>query len=163
VLQIYHNYNYPLEILAANPSFKSLTHLLLFPHALEPDDDGAYITLDSVRALVHSRHLRGLTHLQLRLSDLGDEGCEEIIRSGILKRLTTLDLMHGRISDQGAEILAGCPDLRNLELLDVSYNRLSKAGITALQRSGVAKVVHISQYDPDNSDAMEYLWQGDME
>ena len=41
VLQIYHNYHYPLEILAANPAFKNLTHLLLYPHALEPGDGGA--------------------------------------------------------------------------------------------------------------------------
>ena len=72
---------------------------------------------------------------------MGDEGCEEIVRSGAVKRLKTLDLMHGRISDRGAEILAGCPDLRNLELLDVSYNSLTKAGIATLRKAGVAKVV----------------------
>jgi uncharacterized protein (TIGR02996 family) len=163
VLQIYHNYHYPLEILAANPAFTNLTHLLLYPHALEPDDADAYIALDGVRALVHSPHLSSLTHLQLRLSDLGDEGCEEIVRSGILKRLKTLDLMHGRISDRGAETLAGCPDLRNLERLDVSGNRLSEAGIAALQRVGIAKVQVVSQYGPD-SDDRAYLWEiGDME
>ena len=163
VLQIYHNYHYPLEILAANPTFQNLTHLLLYPHALEPDDDDAYITLDGVRAVVHSPHLPKLTHLQLRLSNLGDEGCEEIVRSGILKRLKTLDLMHGSISDRGAESLAGCPDLRNLELLDVSYNRLTKAGIAALKRACNARVVkHQGQYSPDG-DELEYLWQGDPE
>jgi Ran GTPase-activating protein (RanGAP) involved in mRNA processing and transport len=165
-LQIYHNYHYPLEILAANPTFQNLTHLLLYPHGLEPDDDEAYITLDGVRAVLHSPHLHKLTHLQLRLSNLGDEGCEEIVRSGILKRLKTLDLMHGRISDRGAESLAGCPDLRNLELLDVSYNRLTKAGIAALKRACNARVVkHSGQYDPDRvgADELEYLWQGDPE
>jgi Leucine Rich repeat len=163
ILQIYHNYHYPLEILAANPTFKNLTHLLLFPHGLEPNDDGAYITLDGVRALVHSRHLRSLAHLRLRNSDLGDEGCEEIARSGILKRLKTLDLKFGRIGDLGAEALAACPDIRNLELLDVSNNRLTEAGITALQRvCGASAVKHESQYDPD-SDDLEYLWQGDCE
>ncbi len=58
VLQIYHNYHYPLEILAANPTFENLTHLLLFPHALDPGDEGAYINLKGVYALVHSPHLR---------------------------------------------------------------------------------------------------------
>jgi uncharacterized protein (TIGR02996 family) len=162
VLQVYHNNHYPLEILAANPVLQNLTHVMFYPHALEPDDEGAYISLDGVRALVHSPHLRSLTHLQLRLSDMGDEGCEEIVRSGILKRLKTLDLMHGRISDHGAEILAGCPDLRNLELLEVSYNSLTKASIATLQMAGVAKVIEGTQYGPE-SDEMEYLWQGDIE
>jgi uncharacterized protein (TIGR02996 family) len=162
VLQIYHNHNYPLEILAANPAFQNLTHVLFHPHALEPDDEGAYINLDGVTALVHSPHLRSLAHLQLRISDMGDDGCEAIVRSGILKRLKTLDLTLGRISDRGAEILAGCPDLRNLELLEVTNNRLSKAGIEALRRAGVAKVIAEGQYGPE-SDEMEYLWQGDME
>jgi uncharacterized protein (TIGR02996 family) len=163
VMQIDHNYRYPLQILAANPTFKNLTHLLLFPHALESRDNEAYITPDGVRALVHSPHLRSLTHLQLRSSDLGDEGCEEIVRSGILKRLKTLDLMYGRISDRGAEILAGCSDLRNLELLDVSGNRLTEAGIAALRRACNRKALRSAdQYGPD-SEETEYLWQGDME
>jgi hypothetical protein len=165
VLQIYHNRHYPLEILAANPAFPNLTHLLLHPHALKPDDQGAYITLDGVRAIVHSPHLRSLAHLQLRLSDLGDEGCEEIARSGILKRLKTLDLKYGRIGDRGAEILAGCPDLRNLELLEVSYNQLTDAGIAALKRacrSGAVK--HSSQNDPETHDWEDFLsFHGDIE
>jgi uncharacterized protein (TIGR02996 family) len=163
ILQIYHNYHYPLEILAANPTFQNLTHLLLFPHALEPGDDDAYITLEGVRALVHSPHLRSLAHLQLRMSNLGDEGCEEIVRSGILKRLKTLDLVHGRISDRGAEILAGSPDLHNLERLEVSGNRLTSDGIAALEGACGARVVKADgQYDPDG-DETEYLWQGDIE
>jgi uncharacterized protein (TIGR02996 family) len=165
ILQIYHNYDYPLEILAANPAFQNLTHLLLFPHTLEGRDEGPYITLDGVRALVHSPHLRSLAHLELRLSDLGDEGCEEIVRSGILKRLKTLDLMYGRIGDRGAEALAACPDLRNLELLEVSDNCLTDAGIAALKRAckrGAVK--HSSQYDPATTDWEEFLsLHGDME
>ncbi len=162
IMQIYHNYHYPLEILAANPTFRNLTHLLLFPHAIESSHQ-PYVNLAGVRALVHSPHLPKLMHLQLRLSDMGDEGCEEIVRSGILKRLRYLDLMFGRISDRGAEILAGCPDLRNLGLLDVSSNRLTDSGITALERACHSNVVkHAEQYGP-NSDETEYLWQGDME
>jgi uncharacterized protein (TIGR02996 family) len=162
ILQIYHNRQYPLEVMAANPTFKKLSHLILFPHALEHGEE-AYITLDGVRALAHSPHLRSLTHLQLRSSDLGDEGCEEIVRSGILRRLKTLDLMYGLISDRGAEVLAGCPDLRNLERLDVSSNRIGEAGIAALKRACAAKVVkNAGQYDPETDD-WEVLWQGDIE
>jgi uncharacterized protein (TIGR02996 family) len=162
VLQIYHNDNYPLEILAANPSFKNLTHLLLYPHG-RGRGRVAGITLAGVRTLVHSPHLRSLTHLRLRLSDMGDEGCREIARSGILKRLKLLDLKYGCIGDRGAFALAGCADLRNLELLDLSYNRLGEAVIAALERVGVTQVLAHSQYDPDGADAEDYLYQGDIE
>src|SRR5262249_23952259 len=95
---------------------------LLWPHGLEPGDQQAYITLEGVRDLVHSRHLRALTHLQLRLNDMGDEGCGEFVRSGILKRLRRLDLTGGRVTDAGARILAACPDLRRLEHLSLANN-----------------------------------------
>jgi uncharacterized protein (TIGR02996 family) len=164
ILQIDHNRNYPLEILAENSAYSNLTHLMFYPHALEPDDDAAYINLDGVRALVHSPHLKKLTHLRLRLSDLGDEGCEEIVRSGILKNLKMLDLMHGRVSDEGAKLLAACKDIRNLELLEISNNRLTKEGIDLLKKAGIVKVKAADQYDPNSSDdEMEYLWMGDME
>ncbi len=164
ILQIDHNRTYPLEILAENSAFSNLTHLMFHPHALEPDDDSAYISLAAMKALVHSPHLKKLTHLRLRLSDLGDEGCEEIVSSGILKHLKVLDLMHGRITDEGAKVLAGCTDIRNLELLEISNNYLTKTGIDNLTKAGIAKVQAVSQYDPSgNHDDMEYLWMGDME
>jgi hypothetical protein len=163
ILQIYHNSgNHPLEILAENRGFSNLTHLLFHPHALEPEHDAAYINLDGVRALVHSPHLKKLTHLRLRLSDLGDEGCEEIVRSGVLKHLKMLDLMHGRVTDDGAKVLAGCKDIRNLELLEISSNRLTEEGIDALKNAGIAKVLAENQYDP-NSEDEEFLYMGDME
>jgi uncharacterized protein (TIGR02996 family) len=160
VLQVYHCYRYPLETLADNPAFGRLTHLLLHPHALEPGDEQAYITLDGVRAVLRSRHLRDLTHLRLRLSDLGDEGCEEVVRSGALRRLKVLDLMHGRITDRGAAVLAACPDLRNLDLLEVSFNQITPAGVEVLRRTGV-KVQATSQYQP--GDEFLYLEAGDWE
>jgi uncharacterized protein (TIGR02996 family) len=159
VLQVYHLNDYPLDILAANSSLGCLTHLLLHPHALEPGDAGAYLSLDAVRELVRSPYLRKLTHLQLRLSDLGDDGCEEIVRSGILRRLKVLDLMHGSITDQGARILAACPDLRNLERLDISNNQLSEGGVAALRATGI-QVVSTSQHGEDDE---EYLYAGDWE
>lgn len=161
ILQIYHCHRYPLERLARNPAFSNLTHLLLYPHALEPDDDEAYINRAGVRALLRSKHLDKLTHLQLRLSDLGDEGCEELVTSGVLGRLKMLDLMHGCITDEGARTLAACPDLPRLELLELSYNRLTSDGINALKKTGVKLNAH-NQYSPDG-DEFEYLWMGDME
>jgi uncharacterized protein (TIGR02996 family) len=165
ILQVYHvNTAYPLEALAENAAMSNLTHLLFYPHALEPDDDRAYINREGVRAVLRSPHLGKLTHLQFRLSDMGDKGCEEIVNSGVLKRLKMLDLMHGCVSDEGAMALATSPDIRNLDLLEISYNRLTEAGISALTKAGIAKVQATNQYDPDgNPDELEFLWQGDME
>src|SRR5581483_8116071 len=113
VLQMYHNWQYPLERLAGNPAFSRLTHLLLHPKANGGWADAPYIKLRGVRAVLRSPHLQNLTHLRLRLTDIVDRGCKEIVQSGILKRLKLLDLRHGCVSDEGARILAGCPDLRN--------------------------------------------------
>ncbi len=74
--------DYALDVLAANPTLVRLRELDLWPHTLEHGDDSAYITFKGVRALVHSPNLPALERLQLRLSDLGDRGCEEIVRIG---------------------------------------------------------------------------------
>jgi uncharacterized protein (TIGR02996 family) len=162
VLHVYHIYDYPLEVLAANKSLGNLTHLALWPHGLEPDDDHAYISFEAVRALVRSRHLKGLTHLHVYLSDLGDEGCAEIVRSGILKRLKVLDLWSGRISDVGATALAACPDLRHLERLRIDQNYLTAAGLAALKATGVP-VESKFQYNEGSTDDNEHLFEGDPE
>ena len=101
VLLLYHGWNYPLARLADNPSLTNLRELYCHPHAVEPGDE-PYIRLPDLRALCRSRHLTGLTHLQLRLADFGDEGIDEIVASGLLKRLKVLDLRHGLVTDAGA-------------------------------------------------------------
>ena len=103
--------------------------------------------------------LPALTHLQLRLSNMGDKGVKEIVDSGILKRLKVLDLRHGCITDKGAKLFAGCPDLKNLELLDLGRNALTQEGIEALQATGV-KVKVGNQHSADSD---EYLYDGDIE
>jgi uncharacterized protein (TIGR02996 family) len=162
VLHVYHTYDYPLEVLAANKSLGSLTTLALWPHGLEPDDHHAYISFEAVRALVHSPHLTGLTHLHVYLSDLGDEGCAEIVRSGTLKRLKVLDLWSGRITDEGARTLAACPDLRHLERLRIDQNYLTAAGLAALKATGVP-VESKFQYHEGSAEDNEYLFEGDPE
>ncbi len=165
VLQLYHGTSYPLAKLAVNPSLKQLTHLLFHPHAL--DDDKAYVRLNGVKALVRSAGLPALTHLQLRLSDMGDKGVKEIIDSGILKRLRVLDLRHGCITDKGAKLLADCPDLKHLELLDLHRNNLTEAGIAALQATGVKfDASHQWKEGGDyefGSGEHVYLYDGDIE
>jgi hypothetical protein len=93
------------------------------------------------------------------LTELGDAGCTEIVKSGVLKRLKVLDLRHGCVTDEGARTLAACPDLRNLELLDLSRNALSDEGIDALSAVGI-RVLSDFQHDEDDR---EYLFEGDYE
>jgi Leucine Rich repeat len=157
---VYHNRSYPLAKLAKNPSLGKLTHLRFHPHAI--DDDEAYIREPGVKALVNSPHLPALTHLQIRLCDMGDKGAKTIAASGILKRLKVLDLQHGCVTDEGARVLAASPDLKNLELLDLTNNALTKEGIKALKATGV-KVVAKNQWELDGGYEDQYLYAGDIE
>jgi uncharacterized protein (TIGR02996 family) len=156
---------YRLDVLADNPVLANLTHLMFHPHQGEDWDDNhpiTYIPLEQVRALVRSRHLKKLTHLQLRLSDMGDEGVREIIASGILKQLKWLDLRHGCITDEGARLLAACPDAKNLEQLDLSRNGVTSKGLSALKKAGV-KAVATQPLTGRELGNREYLYEGDGE
>jgi uncharacterized protein (TIGR02996 family) len=166
VLQIYHTHHHSLRRLAENPALSRLEHLLLHPKAAGSwSDDLPYLKAAELPALLRSRHLKSLTHLRLRLTDIGDNGCQEIVSSGILKRLKMLDLRHGCISDQGARLLAGCPDLRNLGLLDLSRNELTEAGIAALTATGVSLRTEFQHGPTQDEDLLdrEYLREGDYE
>ncbi len=161
-LTVHHLTDYPLELLAGNESLGRLERMALFPHALRPEDDGAYLTLDGVRALVRSPHLTSLTDLELLASDLGDEGCAEVVRSGILKRLKVLSIALGRVTDEGARVLAACPDLRHLERLVVTGNQFTPAGVEALRATGIV-VEDAGQFTAQQIADQEYLFEGDME
>jgi uncharacterized protein (TIGR02996 family) len=167
VLEVNHLTEYPLERLAKNPSLGKLTHLLIHPHALEPDDEEPYLDLAGLRAVINSSHLPSLTHLRLQLSFFGDKGCQEVVKSGVLKRLKVLDLMGGTITDKGAETLAACPDVAKLELLELSRNALTAKGVRALQAAGAKVQAHNQwEYDPENPGEvydMEFLYEGDIE
>jgi uncharacterized protein (TIGR02996 family) len=148
-----------LDVLARNPALGNLTHLLLHPHFA---DDRSFIPLRRVAPVFHSRHLKSLTHLQLRLSDMGDEGVQEIVASGILKRLKWLDLRHGRITDEGARLFAACADARNLDRLDLSRNAVTSAGLNALRTAGVNAVANNPLTAQELAD-QQYLHEGDFE
>jgi uncharacterized protein (TIGR02996 family) len=155
VLELYHKEaKHHLDVLARTRCLGRLTHLLFHPHG-----GGPYITLADVRVLVRSPYLGSLTHLQIRLIDMGDEGCSEFIASGILKRLRVLDLQFGCITDEGARILADCPDLSNLESLNVSGNWLTPAGIKVLKAIGV----NLQARDQREEGDEQYLYEGDWE
>ena len=169
VLQVYHNHNYPLALLAKNPSLGKLTHLLTHPHALDPseEEEHSYIRTPAVKALVNTTMLPSLTHLQLRLSDMGDKGVKEIITSGILGRLKVLDLRHGCITDAGANQLAKCADAKKLERLVLINNNLTEAGIAALKTAGVnvdARSQWVAGQGGQWGDGeQDYLYAGDIE
>jgi hypothetical protein len=171
-------------LLADNPAFRNLTHLLIHPHSFaglsnHPNDrrDGyseeeGYLPLSVVRPLLYSANLPHLTHLQLRVSSMGDAGCEDIVRSGILQRLKVLDLRHGCITDQGARILAGSPDVRRLESLDLDRNGLTGEGIALIRSLGIAARVEDQQtpdelYRVNSTDDWtpepQYLYEGEFE
>ena len=165
---------YRLSALADNPAFGRLTHLLLHPHfykdgalgeEVPPDEqeEVAYLTLEDVRAVVRSPHLASLTHLQLRVCSMGDEGCREIVRSGVLKRLKALDLRHGRITDEGARALAECKDLARLEYLDVERNGLTREGIGRLKKAGIRSLKAANQLTTTEALEGQYLYEGDFE
>jgi len=167
VFQLYHSHSYPLDKLAANSSLTNLTMLLCHPHAMDYDEDGAYIRLPHLRAVCRSPHLQNLTHLRLRLTDFGDAGAKEIVESGILKRLKVLDLQGGCLTDQGAQLLAGCPDLRHLDYLNLSRNALTVIGEQVIVATGVNCTVS-SQHseasvDFGGGEVPEYLFEGDIE
>jgi len=166
-------YEYPLNALAANPALSNLTHLLFHPHMPEYHHDAyderertgrqlSFLPLEQVRALLRSPHLRKLTHLQLRLSDMGDAGVRELIDSGALSRLKWLDLRHGCISAEGARLLADCPDARHLEHLDLSRNAVSAEGLARLHAAGVPARAE-SPLTPQELAGQQYLFEGDGE
>ena len=165
VLQVYHCENYPLALLAKNPSLGRLTHLLTHPHA--SNEEHAYIRTPAVKALVNSTTLPALTHLQLRLSDMGDKGVKELIASGILGRLKVLDLQHGCVTDAGAGALAACADAKKLKTLDLMNNNLTEAGIAALKAAGVnvdARSQWVAGQGGQWGDGeQDYLFAGDIE
>jgi len=141
-----------------------LTHLLLHPHGLEFSrrEPASFLPLEQIRAVVTSPHLTNLTHLQARLSDMGDDGCRMLVETGAFGRLRWLDLRHGCITDEGARILAACPGVRGLEHLDLSRNAVTGAGLALLRAAGVNAVAE-SPLTAEDLASREYLNEGDYE
>lgn len=175
LLQVYHGEQVHRLQMLNRPTFRHLTHLLLHPHhrawsAYDEDDRAAgynireegYLPLSVVRPLLYAKHLKDLTHLRLRLSSMGDEGCEEVVRSGILKRLKTLDLRHGCITDAGARTLADSPDVGNLEWLDLDRNALTGEGIRQIRPLRIPVRVD-DQQTAAELDQRQYLNEGEFE
>jgi uncharacterized protein (TIGR02996 family) len=147
VLQLYNNHDHPFELLGANPALRNLTTLLCHPACYS--GNAVRIRPDDLKALCQSRHLKSLTHLRLRLTELGDEGVRTLIDSGMLKRLKVLDLRLGSVTDVGAGLLTKCRYLKNLEFLNLSRNALTQEGIAKLAATGVKMNVENQHVDDD--------------
>src|SRR5262249_44205533 len=130
-LLLYHRVGlHPLNLLAANAGLPALEVLRIHPaHA----DGDSFLPRAEVAAFLRSPHFPALRELHLHSSDLGDQGCRDVVESGILKRLRVLNLRHGCISDAGARLLAECPDVRNLKRLDLACNEITDEGIALLK------------------------------
>jgi uncharacterized protein (TIGR02996 family) len=147
---------YPLSALAQNKALTRLTTLRFHPGR------DATIDVDEFDALLKSKNLPALAHLQVHMTTFGDDGADRIVSSGILKRLKTLDIGYGNMTDEGARVLAASTDLKNLEVLDVSRNALTRTGINALKKAGVRTVVADEQHNDDPDDTA-YLYSVDWE
>jgi uncharacterized protein (TIGR02996 family) len=147
-----------LDVLAGNPALSNLTHLMVHPHCA----DVSVLPLSRVAPVFHSPHLENLAHLQLRLSDMGDAGVQEIVSSGILNRLKWLDLRHGCITNEGAKLFAACADAKNLERVDLSRNAVNAWGLHVLRRAGINAVANIPLTDQELADQV-FLREGDFE
>ncbi len=163
-LYAHHGYSFPVERLAANPSLKNLEAISFFPHALEPDDDEAYLRLEHIEAIAASTQLPNLRRLEFRICSMGDAGIEAICRSDLLERLEVLDLTYGEITDHGAKQLAATPAARTLRRLVLDYNQLTAEGITALEALELPELSAQEQFSDLEDDGLpEYLWHGDIE
>jgi uncharacterized protein (TIGR02996 family) len=147
----YHSYGqnqsdpYPLSTLAKNKALKNLTTL-----SFHPGRD-ARIDIDELNALLRSKHLPALAHLQVHMTTFGNEGADRIVASGILKRLKTLDIAYGTMTDEGAATLAACPDLKKLEVLNVMHNAMTETGSDDLRATGV-QLLDSEQHDEYDTD-----------
>jgi uncharacterized protein (TIGR02996 family) len=151
--------DYPLEVLAQNPSLTKLQRLAFFPHGRRFGEDESHLKIDHLKAIVESPYLKQVTHLSWNSSNIGDEGCQLLVRSGFLKQLKILDLSFGRITDEGVRLLTSSPDFQDLESIDLSENALTRQGIKELKATGInAKVSSQHTVEDDG-----YLYAGDME
>lgn len=147
---------YPLSTLAENKALKNLTTLRFHPGR------DAEIGIDEFDALINSKNLPALAHLQVHTTTFGDEGANRIIASGILKRLKTLDIGYGYMTDAGAQVLATSPDFKKLEVLNVARNALTPVGIAALTKTGV-RIIADAQHGATDADEDQYYHNVDWE
>jgi hypothetical protein len=92
-------------------------------------------------------------------ADVGDDGVDRLVRSGLIDRLTSLELINCGITDDGAAALAACPAVARLKALRLGDNLLSPMGLYALDQVGHSDVgpqqFVPGPFDPDPFDRPE--------
>lgn len=131
-LVVHHLDDYPVDILAANPTLSQLETLSFHPQVQQGDEE-EYLLLQDLEAVAGSPFLKKLRHLELHSCGMGDAGCVTLVESDLLRHLRILDLTYGSITDAGAQTLASAPEIHNLEHLVLNGNALSERGIRWLK------------------------------
>ncbi len=150
--------SFALDVLAKNRSLGRLEDLTLEPPNPLPEDEPSPITLEGLRAVCRSPHLKGLKRLRLRRTDFGDDGVRELIDSGLIRRLDTLHLDGGAITDEGARLPAAVRELGKKEV-SLRDNALSPEGVRLLTALGDS-IFALDQHEPGSTD---YLYEFDLE
>jgi len=120
---------------AASPHLARLNSLTLSnwdnTRPLWNPEDGPAVA----QALAASPHLRGLTHLNISLGHIGNEGLRSLAASQNLSGLTHLDLGRNEIGPEGVWAIAGSLHLRSLKHLDLRENAIGDATIHPITTS----------------------------
>jgi uncharacterized protein (TIGR02996 family) len=149
---------FALDVLANNSGLANLERLDLEPTNPLKAGQRSPLTLEGLRALCRSPHLRKLNELRLRRTEFGADGLRELIASGLFARLHTLDLHGGAITDEGARLLAAQPGVAEMEV-SLRDNALTEAGVVLVEGAG-EDIYASRQHEPDSTD---YLYEFDLE
>jgi uncharacterized protein (TIGR02996 family) len=160
-LMVYHQYDYPIDVLAKNQSMANLEQIDFFPHAFDFDSDESYISAADMTAICRSKVMTKLQRLSLQSTEIGNEGLKEIVESGLINQLVLLNLHYGCITDEGAELLLKA-DLSGLQILDLGGNYLSAKMVKALKATGV-NLQSSEMFTGVPDDERQHLYYGDME
>lgn len=157
-LTVAHRADYPITELANNPTATHLESIEFRPMAIRDNEHDAYIGLADMRAICQSKYLTNLKHLNLRCTDFGDEGIEELLRSRLIDQLQTLWLSSGATTDHGVERLVS-EGTGSIRRIDLSGNYLTANAIRTLRETGIA-VTGDCQHRPDAVQEHLHLYDG---
>lgn len=103
------------------------------------DLDSAHLTPKGIEALAKCPAVRGVWHLKLGNTRIGDDHFERFLAHAAFERLTCLDLHSNDITARGARALAAWPGAANLQWLDLGSNPIGESGAKAVAASPYLK------------------------
>jgi uncharacterized protein (TIGR02996 family) len=113
---------------------------------------GLYVdhpTLDDVRVLLASKHIRRITQLNLDFAKLNDDGMSLLAEAPNLSQLADLSLQYNKFGTTGLTALASSVNLRSLRSLDVRKNDLPSDALSKfvaacrLPLENLNRVIHL--------------------